>query len=190
MKLILGLGNPGGRYANTRHNAGRSLVEWVAKKNNAGFKEQKKLKASIARISIESQEVILAFPETYMNVSGEAAASLILQFSTIPEQDFLVIVDDVSLPFGKFRLRSRGSDGGHNGLKSIHASIGTQAYARLRFGVGAPDPLSGIPLEEFVLCGFEKSERSRLPEIYERGRQALNAWVSQPIAKAMNSVNP
>ncbi len=187
MKLIVGLGNPGSRYSGTRHNAGRSLLEWMAEKSKADFKVQKKLKASTASIHLGSEETLLAYPEMFMNVSGEAVSLLTQAFPVDISKDLLIVSDDVAIPFGKFRLRSKGSDGGHNGLKSITEFLKTSQYPRLRFGIGMGE--ENLPLEEFVLSVFEKGERQDLPGIYEKGLAACFAWANQPIAKAMNSVN-
>ena len=124
-----------------------------------------------------------------MNVSGEAVSSLVNHFSLKPENDLLIVVDDAAIPFGKFRLRSQGRDGGHNGLKSIIALLGTTHFSRLRFGIAPSTPGFETQLEAFVLSDFEKKERVQLPGIYERGFEASTIWATQPAMKAMNAVN-
>lgn len=187
MKLIVGLGNPAPRYFGTRHNAGRALLEWMAAQSKAEFRLKKKLKSSVASLVLGSQEVILAYPEVYMNVSGEAVLLLVNDLKIDAARDLLVVVDDAAIPFGKFRLRAQGSDGGHNGLKSITASLGASAYPRLRFGIG--ECPGELPLEAYVLAKFEKEEAKGLEGICQKGFEACLAWANQPIARAMNVVN-
>lgn len=189
MKLIAGLGNPGSRYSGTRHNAGRSLLEWIAARSKSDFKPHKRLKASVASVELGAEEVLLAYPEMFMNVSGEAVSLLVKNFSIDPAKDLLVVLDDVALPFGKFRLRGKGSDGGHNGLKSVEAFLKSPEYPRLRFGIAPEEGAEKVPLEEFVLARFTKSEKTALPGVYEKGFQACLAWATLPIAKAMNDIN-
>lgn len=189
MKLIVGLGNPGSRYSGTRHNAGRALLEWMAADSKSEFKPHKKLKASVASVLLGSEETLLAYPEMFMNVSGEAVSLLVNHFSVDPSKDLLIVLDDVALPFGKFRLRSKGSDGGHNGLKSVAAFLKTSQYPRLRFGIGPEADAEKVPLEEFVLARFTKSEKQALGRVYEVGFKACHAWATLPIVKAMNDIN-
>ena len=193
MKLIVGLGNPGSRYSSTRHNAGRLLVESIASEAAASFKVQKKLKASTASVRFGAEDILLIYPETFMNVSGETMELLARDFEINLHRDLLVVIDDIALPFGKWRLRSRGSDGGHNGLKSIQQALGTSAYARLRMGI-APEnaalSLEGkIPLEKFVLESFDRTESRALPEVLKKGMQACKLWATRPIEQAMSAVN-
>jgi len=193
VKLIVGLGNPGSRYSHTRHNAGRLLVEYLAREAAASFKMQKKLKAQVAPAKFGGEDISLVYPETFMNVSGETLALLTQHFEVDLRHDLLIVVDDIALPFGKWRLRSRGSDGGHNGLKSIQRALGTSAYARLRMGIApentALSPEGKISLEEFVLESFDRTESRALPKTLERGAQACKLWAAQPIEQAMSAVN-
>ena len=136
MKLIVGLGNPGAKYASTRDNIGRQLIESLARKQRVSFSKKKALQASVVEMDWEGRPVVLAYPETFMNVSGETISSLTQHFSINPQSHLLIAVDDFALPFAKLRLRSRGSDGGHNGLKSITQILGSSYYAMLRLVIG------------------------------------------------------
>ena len=193
MKLIVGLGNPGSKYAITRHNAGRLLVENLASHIHLKLSKEHALHASVATQELNGETWVLAFPEIFMNVSGKAVRKLIFHYDLDPKKDLLIVVDEVALPFGKIRLRSRGSDGGHNGLKSIHDALQTPDYARLRLGIGQPDAAenqpSEMPLEAYVLESFGRKEQKLLPSLFDRGRQACQLWVERPIEDAMNVVN-
>lgn len=184
MKLIVGLGNPG-NYAGTRHNIGRELVEYAAQSQKVSFKKEKTLKSFVA----EGLGVFFAYPDSFMNVSGDPVSRLVTHYQIQPEKDLLVVVDDVALPFGKFRLREKGSDGGHNGLTSVQQALNTVNYPRLRIGVGPKEPASKILLEEYVLESFLPAEKKEIPALLSRGLQALNLWLTEPAAKAMNAVN-
>lgn len=189
MRLIVGLGNPGTSYGPTRHNAGRMLVEWIARRHQIRFSKKKNLKASLTRpFEWESSPVVLAYPEQFMNVSGISVALLCKDLNINPQKELLVVVDDAALPFGSYRLRARGSDGGHNGLKSIQQSVGTEHYNRLRAGIGSAQSALE-PLEDFVLSKFDAQENKNLAGFLERGYEACRLWVSAPISKAMNVVN-
>ena len=187
MKLIIGLGNPGEAYANTRHNAGRRLMEFVASYYGLKFLKKRKLRASLASFEWEKTPVTFAYPETFMNLSGEAVLALVRSFSLDWKKDLLIVVDDSALPFGRLRLRSRGSDGGHNGLKSICQHLGGSDYARLRMGIDSPS--KNIPLEEYVLSPFDSDEKKELRDFLEKGLEASKCWALNPIHQAMNIVN-
>lgn len=190
MKLIVGLGNPGAHYAETRHNAGRRLIEYIARRNSRSISKKKSLEASIASWNCEGEETTLAFPEVFMNQSGTSVLALIRHFGLDAKKHLLIVVDDVALPFGRLRLRSRGSDGGHNGLKSIHESLGHSDYARLRMGIGAGEEEKAAErMEEFVLSPFDSREKKAMPPVLEKGAEACRLWVTQSIASAMNVVN-
>ncbi|MSR77813.1 MAG: aminoacyl-tRNA hydrolase [Candidatus Omnitrophica bacterium] len=192
MKLIVGLGNPEPKYFETRHNAGRLLAGFIASRFSLKWHFKKSLLASTALFSWGGQETILAYPATYINVSGEALKLLTQHFDINISNDLLVVVDDAAIPLGNLRLRPKGSSGGHNGLKSIEASLGTQQYARLRFGIGATEDISSleVPLEEFVLERFTKLEQKKLPGLFKKGEEACRLWATGPLEKAMNSINP
>jgi PTH1 family peptidyl-tRNA hydrolase len=195
MKLIVGLGNPGDEYSRTRHNIGRRLIEFMAAKENVKLTSRRSRKAAVAPVSWNSETVYLAHPLTYMNLSGEAVAALVKYWKIDPAQDLLIAVDDVALPFGKFRLRGEGSAGGHNGLTSIETFLGTRDYPRLRIGIGAPargTPAAGPaedPLRDYVLSSFKLSEEKRMKELFEYGEAACRTWALEPLSTVMSRVN-
>lgn len=196
MKLIIGLGNPGEEYARTRHNIGRRLVEFIAGKEKSKFAVKKSLKSSLALIAWDGEPLYLAHPLTYMNLSGEAIAALVKYWKIKADKDLLVVVDDVALPFGKFRLRGEGSSGGHNGLASIEAHLGSREYPRLRIGIGSREngkAAGSVRSEEFlkdyVLSAFHAAEEKKIKELLEKGAEACRAWVTDPLEKAMSRVN-
>src|SRR5579859_7374653 len=135
LHLIVGLGNPGAKYARTRHNVGFQLVEQLAERWKASWAMEKKFQARLARVERNGQAVILAEPQTFMNLSGEAVGAVSV-FYRVPAKRLLVAVDDADLPLGEIRLRPRGSSGGHHGLESVEQHIGTREFARLRLGIG------------------------------------------------------
>lgn len=187
MKLIVGLGNPGDRYANTRHNAGRMLTDKIAEKFFKGkWMFLSRAKASVLEGEWEGDRVTLARPENFMNLSGEAVKNLVVSLQ-LELSDILILVDDTSLPFGTLRIRPSGSEGGHNGLRSIQASLGSENYPRLRIGVSACPP--GVPLEEYVLDSFTSAERKLMPEVLEKGAEACRLWLTQPFERVMSAVN-
>lgn len=190
MKIIIGLGNPGTRYAGTRHNAGRMLTEYLAGKSGISFSYKKSLKCFLAHMLWESTPVILAYPDVFMNLSGEAAAPLSHYYKIDIAKDLLIIVDDLSLPFGQWRLRPSGSSGGHNGLTSVQQMLGSASFARLRFGVGHPADTENHPeVSDYVLSPFFPEERKRLPECFEEGKKACVLWALESAEKAMSVVN-
>lgn len=192
MKLIIGLGNPGDEYSRTRHNIGRRLMEFIARKENARLISKKSQKAAIASVSWNGETVCLAHPLTYMNLSGEAVAVLVKYWKIEAAKDLLIVIDDVALPFGKFRLRGEGSSGGHNGLASIEERLGSREYPRLRIGIGgagANSPGAEQPLRDYVLSSFKSAEEKRMKELLECGMEACRAWALEPLAKVMSRVN-
>jgi len=193
MRLIVGLGNPGEEYARTRHNIGRRLVEFIAGEEKVKFSFKKSQKASVASISWNGETLHLACPETYMNLSGEAVAALIKYWKVVPERDLLIVVDDVALPFGKFRLRGDGSPGGHNGLASVEEHLGSREYPRLRIGIGSREGKTAagpdVLLRDYVLSSFSPAEEKKMTELLGKGIAACCAWAEKPLAKAMNQVN-
>ena len=196
MKLIVGLGNPGDEYARTRHNIGRRLIEFIAARESAKFTSKKSQKSAMAVASWVGEAVHLAHPLTYMNLSGESVTALVKYWKVVPEKDLLIVVDDVALPFGKFRLRGDGSSGGHNGLASIEEYLGSREYPRLRIGIGphanktAEEPSgSGEPLRDYVLSAFNAAEEKKMKELLGKGMEACQAWSAEPLAKAMSRVN-
>ena len=184
MKLIVGLGNPSDRYAHTRHNLGFDAVDKLAELLGCRVNKREK-KALTGSVLYRGEKVLLAKPQTYMNLSGESVRPLMDYYHVAPE-DLFVLVDDVNLDIGMLRIRRGGSDGGHNGLKSITEHLGTKDYARLRIGAGAP-PAGG--LVDFVLSGFSKEDRAVIDETIEDAAEACLVFVSQGVDVAMNRFN-
>jgi PTH1 family peptidyl-tRNA hydrolase len=184
----VGLGNPGPEYAVTRHNAGFRLADHLAVRWHIGpFRRIPA--AREASGSVRGHTVLLIKPQTYMNRSGAALAPLRSLAAFDPSRDLLVLVDDVALPAGSFRLRGAGSAGGHNGLKSVEGVLRRQDYARLRIGIG-PRPPDVIDLADFVLGPFSPAEQAGLEELFEPMAQAVESWLEEGIEKAMNRFNP
>ena len=157
--LIAGLGNPGEKYENTRHNVGFKVLDVLASELNGKF-QSKKL-ADVAEVKFKGRTLVLIKPTTYMNLSGKAV-NYYLQAEKIPLENLLVITDDLALPFGKLRMKGKGSDGGHNGLKDIQATLNSQLYARLRFGVGSE--FNKGQQVDYVLGGWAPEEAKLLEE--------------------------
>ncbi len=172
MKCVIGLGNYPEKYDRTRHNFGFLAVEKLAEKYNfPDFKLEKKFFGKITEGEIEGEKVIICKPETYMNLSGKSV-STIANFYKIPPTDIFVFHDDVDLDFGVLRFRNKGSAGGHNGLKSIIANLGTEEFPRIKFGISNP-AREQIPTENFVLMNFSPEEWEAVPEILEQGIKKL-----------------
>jgi PTH1 family peptidyl-tRNA hydrolase len=185
MKLIVGLGNPGAKYDGTRHNVGFAAVDLLAKRHGAQWETAPRgVEALVGRW--RAQDVVLAKPLTFMNLSGAAMVGL-LQFYKIDTADALVIVDEVQLETGRLRIRGEGSAGGHNGLKSIIASLGTMQFARLRIGVGRGDARRN--LADHVLARFDADERDTIAEVIDRAADAAETFVVDGLAIAMNRFN-
>jgi PTH1 family peptidyl-tRNA hydrolase len=185
MKLVVGLGNPGFRYEGTRHNVGFATVDLLAKRHGATWEAAPRgIEAFIARW--RAQDVVLAKPLTFMNNSGSAVQAL-LQFYKIEAPDSLVVFDEAQLETGRLRIRSDGSSGGHNGLKSVIASLGTEQVPRLRIGVGRGD--GRRDLANHVLARFEPEEREAIADAIERAADAAETFVTDGPAVAMNRYN-
>jgi peptidyl-tRNA hydrolase, PTH1 family len=187
MYLIVGLGNPGIEYERTRHNVGFLLVDKLAVDENVTVK-RRECRSLVGSGVIEGRRSKLVKPQTFMNVSGEALACLLAK-DELAEigQSLVVISDDLALPFGTIRLRARGSAGGHNGLKSIIAVLGTNEFIRLRIGIQPEHPVSDA--RKFVLDEFAAVERRALKEILERSAEAVRSVLRDGIAKAMSLYN-
>lgn len=184
MKLIVGLGNPSDRYAHTRHNLGFDAIDELAK--ILGCRVNKREKKALTGSAIcRGEKILLAKPQTYMNLSGESVRPL-MDYYHIALEDLFVLVDDVNLDIGMLRIRRGGSDGGHNGLKSITEHLGTKDYARLRIGAGAP-PAGG--LVDFVLSGFSKEDRAVIDETIEAAAEACLVFAAEGVDTAMNRFN-
>ncbi|MFA5301897.1 MAG: aminoacyl-tRNA hydrolase [Bacteroidales bacterium] len=182
--LITGLGNVGTEYDGTRHNIGYTVLDAWAALHKTTFSTLRY--GSLAQIRYAGKNIWLLKPTTYVNLSGKAVRYWMNQ-ERIPLENTLVVLDDVALPFGKLRLRARGSDGGHNGLKHITYTLGTEEYARLRIGVGDNFP-KGYQAD-YVLSRWNGSEEKELPFICNNAIEALNLFVRQGIERAMNLVN-
>lgn len=190
MKLIIGLGNPAKEYSLTRHNAGRFMAEAVAQREGCPFQPKKPLKISAAEIHWGAQDVIVAYPEVFMNVSGEAVWHALKHYNLDAAKDLLILVDDLDLPFGRLRLRAQGSSGGHRGLESIEYYLGSSAFARLRIGIGRPVRVpEPVPARDYVLMPFSPDEKKALDGLCERGYEACRLWTGTSIEKAMSVVN-
>ena len=186
MFVIVGLGNPGKKYENTRHNAGFIAIDALAEKYGISISE-KKHKALCGSGVIEGNKVILVKPETYMNLSGESVRSVMDFYKIDPEEDMLVIYDDISLAPGNIRIRKKGSAGGHNGIKSIIAHTGTQNFMRIKVGVG--EKPSGWDLADYVLGHFSDEDNVKLKETMPDIIQAATLMVQGDVDKAMNDFN-
>lgn len=184
MKLILGLGNPGVEYKGTRHNVGFEVIDELSDRHAIPVRKRS-MRSLLGDGVIEGQKVILARPMTYMNLSGEAVASICRMYR-IPPEDVIVVVDDVALPVGKLRLRYKGSSGGHNGLSSIERHLHTQEYPRIRIGVGGAE---NGKLVGHVLGKFKPSEREAVSESIDRAADAVEAALREGFEKAMNLFN-
>lgn len=185
MNLIVGLGNIGDKYTFTRHNAGFMVVDYLAINNSEQFKENSKLKSLITKIKLNQEDTILIKPTTYMNLSGEALRA-VMDYYKIPIENTLVVYDDLSLDLGKIRFRASGSDGGHNGIKSIIKHTGTNKFSRLKIGIGPQPP---IPSEAFVLQNFDKSQLDDLKKVIVKSTNAIEYYFANGIEKTQNSYN-
>jgi len=185
MKLVVGLGNPGRKYTGTRHNIGFDVLDLVAERHRAGW-ESAPAEALLARWRTVPEPVLLAKPLTFMNLSGQAIGDL-LRFYKIDVGDLLVVVDDTNLDLGRLRARPGGSAGGHNGLKSVIAQFGSEAFARLRVGVGRGD--ARRDLADHVLATFDAGERTVVAETVAKAADAVELFVGEGIGPVMNRFN-
>ncbi len=190
MKVIVGLGNPGREYAATRHNVGWWLIDHLA--DVWHFDGWKKDGAShVANGSVGGAKVRLVKPQTFMNLSGQALRNYVRRPFWSAAKDLLVVVDEVQLPVGRFRIRARGSAGGHNGLKSVEQALDSQDYARLRIGVGPSEERKGVykDLADFVLAPFARDEREDVLALLPPLTATVETWLHDGVAKAMNLHN-
>jgi len=185
MKMIVGLGNPGREYARTRHNIGRIIVDLFARRRDTEV-GRRKFKSLVGEMRTGGEKVVLLKPATFMNLSGGAVAAAFVFYKLDPER-MLVICDDMDLPLGKLRLRAGGGTGGHKGLASIEASLGTQEYPRLRFGISRPE---SIEAADHVLAKFEDAEKDDVERALVRAVEAVEMWLGEGMEKAMNVFNP
>ena len=183
--LLVCLGNPGKEYANTRHNIGFLAADALEKRTGVKFNKLK-YRALTGEVTLGGQRVLVVKPQTYMNLSGEAV-KLAGGFYKIPPERILVLYDDVSLPLGKLRIRGSGSAGGHNGIKNIIAHLGTDAFPRIKVGVGAPQQEDG--LVDWVIGSFTASERKVVDEAIDRALDAAACVIEHGVSEAQNRFN-
>lgn len=182
--LIVGLGNIGEEYWNTRHNIGFMVLDALAKASNIVFTDGRY--GATASMSVKGRQLLLLKPSTYMNLSGNAVRYW-MQQEKIPLENVLIVVDDLALPFGTLRLKGKGSDAGHNGLKHIAATLGTQNYARLRFGIGNDFPRGGQI--DFVLGHFSEEDTRLMPERLEMAGEIVKSFCLAGLNITMNQYN-
>ena len=188
MKLIVGLGNPGAEYRDTRHNVGFRVVDELVRRDGVSFAlAPSQVPETFVAKRFGASPVMFAKPLTFMNRSGDAVAAVTRYYDIAPG-DLLVVVDEAALPFGRLRARARGSAGGHNGLKSIIERLGTAEFPRLRLGVGRGD--GRRDLADHVLSKFDAAERAALDEFISRAADAAAMFAVDGIAKVMNVYNP
>ncbi|BCN28969.1 aminoacyl-tRNA hydrolase [Anaeromicropila herbilytica] len=185
MYIIVGLGNPTREYEGTRHNIGFDVITQIAEDNNISM-DMKKHKAVCGKGYIEGEKVILAKPQTYMNLSGESVRELI-DFYKVSKEEVIIIYDDISLDVGQLRIRAKGSAGGHNGIKSIISHLGSDEFARIKVGVG--DKPKGYDLADYVLGHFNKDELDVVKEAIQKASMATKCIVTSGINDAMNQYN-
>lgn len=185
MYIIAGLGNPDGRYENTRHNVGFEVIDILADRMGI-CADEKKHRALCGRGALEGQKVILLKPQTYMNLSGESVRAAADFYKAEPE-NIIVVYDDISLEPGQLRIRGKGSAGGHNGIKNIIAHLGTQEFPRVKVGIG--EKPKGMDLADYVLSHFSQGERETMREAYKEAAEAVAVMVGQGIDEAMNRFN-
>jgi len=186
MWLIVGLGNPGPEYEWTRHNCGFMVIDELARRARKGVKAPECLSLT-ARATIGGEEVLLVKPQTFMNLSGAAVAALKKKYEIEENSSILVVSDDLALPFGKIRIRARGSAGGQKGLKSIIEKLGGQDFPRLRLGVAPDHPVNDAA--DFVLSEFPKKDRDALAQMVARAAEAVEAVLTTGVANAMSKYN-
>ncbi len=183
-RVVVGLGNPGGRYAGTRHNVGFEVADLLAQSPRAG-RFQSRFQAQVAELLEDPYKVLLVKPETFMNLSGRCVRQL-LDYYQVPAESLLVVCDDINLPLGKLRVRARGTHGGHNGLRDVQNHLGTTEYARLRLGVDMPRDEDAA---HHVLARFRPSERPVVEDAVQRAAQAVGVWLHQGVEACMNEYN-
>lgn len=186
MYIIVGLGNPGKKYEHTRHNVGFDTIDVLAERYHISV-DAKKHKALYGKGTIEGRKVILAKPQTFMNLSGESVRELIDFYKVDETEELIVIYDDISLDPGQLRLRAKGSAGGHNGIKNIIAHLGGQEFKRVKVGVG--EKPKGYDLADYVLSRFPGEERREVDAALERAADAVVKIITDDMASAMNEYN-
>lgn len=185
MKLIVGLGNIGDKYCFTRHNIGFMVIDKLAVMRDVKFKEEKKLKCYIGKYKLGQEDVLIIKPTTYMNLSGDAV-QLVMNYYKIPVENLIIVYDDLSLELGNIRFRANGSDGGHNGIKSVIKCIGSQNIARLKVGIGPQPP---IPSEAFVLQNFYNDQLETVKPVLKKCIEGLEYYLDNGMQKTQNMFN-
>ena len=186
MKLVICLGNPGDRYARTRHNIGFMFADKLAQKLSSNFNFESKFKAEILKGKYNNEAIWIVKPQTFMNLSGEALNAL-KSFYKIDIKDLFLVYDDISLDLGKLRFRPKGSDGGHNGVKSIIKYASTDVFDRLKIGIGPQPPF--FKSEDYVLQNFQASEEKLLAETIDKAVDAFVFYLENGISKTQNKFN-
>ena len=184
--LVVFLGNPGLKYEGTRHNAGFMTADAFAKAHKLSI-NRARFRALTATCELGEEKLLLMKPQTYMNLSGEAAAQAV-RFYKIPPQHVLVVSDETALPIGKLRIRTKGSAGGHNGLKSLIACLGTEEFPRIRLGVGSP-PHPDYDMADWVLSSFKNQDAEDMAKAAERAAEAVECFILRGPDRAMNPYN-
>ena len=185
-RLIVGLGNPGKDYEDTRHNLGFLVVEHLVKKNNLRFRKSSFTNGLTAEGKVAGNDLCCLLPSTYMNNAGTAVKQAVLS-KDLDHADILIVCDDLHLDFGQIRIRNKGSDGGHNGLASVIGHLGTQDFARLRLGIGTPP--KGAESVDYVLGKWTAREEKQLDEFIDRATDCCGVWLQEGIHKAMDQFN-
>ena len=186
MFIIVGLGNPGLKYEGTRHNVGFDVIDKIAEEYHIAV-DTRKHRALIGRGVIDGFRVILAKPQTFMNLSGESIRELVDYYKVDEETDLIVIYDDISLDVGQLRIRKKGSAGGHNGIKNIISHLGTQEFPRIKVGVG--DKPKKMDLADYVLSRFSKEDRAVMEDAFREAAGAVEMMIIQGADAAMNQFN-
>jgi PTH1 family peptidyl-tRNA hydrolase len=184
MKVVVGLGNPGERYAGTRHNVGFEVIDLLTPASQRS-RASRRFDSFIVALAGESDQVLLVKPVTFMNLSGRPVRE-IMDYYQVPLENLLVVCDDFQLPLGTLRARARGTHGGHNGLRDIQQHLGTTEYARLRIGVGSPEEGQAV---EHVLGRFGPGDRPIMIDAITRASQAADVWIAEGIDSCMNRYN-
>ncbi len=185
MKVVFGIGNPGPKYEGTRHNLGFRVLDACFVAWNAEPSRLPGLQATAAKAETDGEAVLLVKPLTYVNLCGPVLAEIRAR-EDLDLRDLLVVVDDIDLPVGRLRLRAQGSDGGHNGLRSLIEALQDEGFARLRIGIGAP---GDEPAERYVLQPFTPAESEVIDDAVDRAREGVGTWLSQGVERAMGEVN-
>ena len=186
MKLIVGLGNPGKIYIDSRHNVGFSTVKSLGRACKVSFKKDNNAFCLSARCKIKNQNIVLAMPLTFMNLSGLAVRALIKKYK-LDLDNLLVVCDDLDLVFGRIKIRSYGSSGGHQGIRSITDCLKSKRFSRLRIGIGRPR--AKMEISDYVLSRFSRKDKQQLKDIAEKAKECCRTWVVEGIAESMNIYN-